>query len=194
MGNKDMDDSIERAANTSSSADSRPKKRFSRRTLLAWFSGIAVAEVVASGVTWESFVQKFEVVFANRPLIGTLLYQYSPSSSIVKSVDWSPDGTHLASGSLDKTVQVWDVSTGRLLLDYTGHADIVRAVAWSPDGTRLASASFDKTVQVWNPNMGQTLYSYRGHTAAVITIAWSSDSQRIVSGSLDRSVREWQAL
>jgi len=37
---------------------------------------------------------------------GTLLYTYLGHVTEVESVAWSPDGTHIASGSLDKTVQV----------------------------------------------------------------------------------------
>jgi eukaryotic-like serine/threonine-protein kinase len=68
----------------------------------------------------------------------------------VHAVAWSPDGTLIASGSDDHTVQVWDASTGARLLLYQGHTASVAAVAWSPDGKLIASGSADSTVQVWN--------------------------------------------
>jgi WD40 repeat protein len=67
----------------------------------------------------------------------------------VTSVPWSSDGKRLASASYDKTVRVWDTSSGQTLLTYKGHTAAVYSVAWSPDGKRLASASADQTVQVW---------------------------------------------
>jgi WD40 repeat protein len=39
--------------------------------------------------------------------LGTLLYTYRGHSNWVRSVAWSPDGKRIASGSDDKTVQVW---------------------------------------------------------------------------------------
>jgi WD40 repeat protein len=39
--------------------------------------------------------------------VGTLLYTYRGHQTEVESVAWSPDGTRLASGSADTTVQVW---------------------------------------------------------------------------------------
>ena len=40
------------------------------------------------------------------------------------SVSFSPDGQTLASGSLDDTVRLWDVSSGRQLRSLTGHTAI----------------------------------------------------------------------
>src|SRR6266568_4771931 len=65
----------------------------------------------------------------------------------VWALAWSPDGKHIASGSEDRTVQVWKVTTGHRILTYRGHADIVGAVAWSPDGKRIASVGDD--VRIW---------------------------------------------
>jgi WD40 repeat protein len=67
----------------------------------------------------------------------------------VYSAVWSPDGSRIASGGVDNTVQVWLVATGGCLLTYKGHEHRIESVTWSPDGSRIASGSMDKTVQVW---------------------------------------------
>ena len=72
----------------------------------------------------------------------------------VHSVCWSPDGSRLASASDDKTVRVWDASTGEAVHVLEGHEDTVYSVCWSPDGSRLASASRDTTVRVWRFTLG----------------------------------------
>ncbi len=65
----------------------------------------------------------------------------------VMAVAWSPNAIHIASASHDKTVQVWDATTGNHLFTYSDHTGGVNAVAWSPDGSRIASAGYG--VQVW---------------------------------------------
>ena len=83
--------------------------------------------------------------------MGTTLYTYrGHAGNPVNAVAWSPDGTRIASGSGDNTVQVWDAATGGHVFTYRGHAgNPVNAVVWSPDGKRIASGGFDNTVQVW---------------------------------------------
>src|SRR5262249_5582033 len=61
---------------------------------------------------------------------------------------FSPDGHSIAGGMADRTVRVWDTTTGDLTHTLTGHVDLVMAVAFSPDGRLLASSSYDKTVRV----------------------------------------------
>jgi WD40 repeat protein len=78
-----------------------------------------------------------------------LPYKYPGHTGHVYSVAWSPNGIYIASGSNDKTVQVWKADTADLFQTYMGHTDVVTSVAWSPDGTRIASGSSDKTIQVW---------------------------------------------
>ena len=52
-------------------------------------------------------------------LVGTLQgHSYS-----VRSVSFSPDGTKVASGSNDKTVKLWDVTSGECLQTLEGHSD-----------------------------------------------------------------------
>jgi eukaryotic-like serine/threonine-protein kinase len=118
-------------------------------------------------------------------------------STMIYAVAWSPDRRHIASGGHDRTVQVWDATTGVTSFIYRGHAAGVTAIAWSPDGHYMASASLDKTVQVWNVDTGQKISSYQGHAGMIYAVAWSPDAKRITStngGGTDASVHIWDAV
>jgi WD40 repeat protein len=62
---------------------------------------------------------------------------------------FSPDGGTLAV-AVGRTVQLWDVATGKRLARLEGHQGKVKCLAFSPDGTRLASGSYDQTVRLWD--------------------------------------------
>jgi len=69
------------------------------------------------------------------------------TNSAVYAVAFSPDGTHIVSGSNDKTIQVWDAQTGTTVAGpFHGHTREVTSVAFSPDGTNIVSGSWDNTI------------------------------------------------
>src|SRR6266567_3918345 len=121
------------------------------------------------------------------------LLTYHGHSDRATAVAWSPDGKYVVSGSLDKTVQVWSVSTGKTRLIYRGHTDGILAVAWSPGSRSIVSGSLDHTVQVWQATTGKPILTYRGHSAPVNTVMWSPDGKHIASGSVDTTVQVWDA-
>jgi WD40 repeat protein len=79
---------------------------------------------------------------------------------VVNSVAYSPNGKYIASGSLDRMVQVWDAPTGTLRHTLTGHDDWVTSVSFSPDGKYIASGSGDQTVQVWDATTATLRHSH----------------------------------
>ena len=115
-------------------------------------------------------------------------------SDRVMSVSFSPDGCKLASGSGDKTVKLWDVTSGKCLQTMKGHFYAVISVSISPDGTKIASGSRDKTVKLWDATSAECLRTLKGHAYAVHTVSLSSDRTKIVSGSDDHTVKLWDAI
>jgi eukaryotic-like serine/threonine-protein kinase len=125
--------------------------------------------------------------------LGSVISTYKGHSGFVNAAAWSPDSKRIASGSDDRTVQVWQVADGGLISTYKGRIGAVDTVVWSPDGKRIASGSSDKTVQVWQVADSGLIFEYKGHTDVVDTVAWSPDGKRIASGSYDRTVQVWDA-
>ncbi|KIJ26232.1 hypothetical protein M422DRAFT_192492, partial [Sphaerobolus stellatus SS14] len=108
---------------------------------------------------------------------------------LVLSVAFSPDGTKILSASYDKTVRIWDISTGRTLGQPLHHQSQVISGAFSPDGTKIASTSGNK-IQMWDISTGQTFgQPFEGHQGNVWSVAFTYDGTKIISGSEDKTVR-----
>ena len=104
---------------------------------------------------------------------------------------WSPDGTWLATASFDKSVRIWDSTTGRQRAVLLGHTKPVMSVAIAPDGTWLATASYDKTVRIWNSATGQLRAAHVGHTGRVASVAIAPDGTWLVTRGDDKALRIW---
>src|SRR2546421_5505439 len=122
---------------------------------------------------------------------GTVLSSYRGHLTSVRSLSWSPNGQRIVSAGDDKTVHVWDTSTGSNIYLYQ---DAVRSVAWSSDGMRIATAGGDALVRVWDVVTNQLIAVYRGHIGDVINaMAWSPAQQLLASAGNDGTVHVWDA-
>jgi F-box/WD-40 domain protein MET30 len=93
----------------------------------------------------------------------------------------------LVSGSLDNTVKLWDIDTGKVVRTLFGHIEGVWAVACN--NMRLVSGSHDRTIKIWSRDDGRCVSTLVGHTGAVTCLALGED--KIISGSDDGDVRIW---
>jgi WD40 repeat protein len=67
----------------------------------------------------------------------------------VLSVELSPDGARVLTGSRDGTAKVWETAGGQELLTLKGHTRAVSSGAFSHDGRRIVTASWDGSARVW---------------------------------------------
>jgi len=162
---------------------------------LAWsFDG---RNIVSGGA--DSSVQVWQA------LTGRNLSTYRGQIGKVVSTAWSPivppspsgidppadvrNGSRIACGREDGTVQMWDMSMDREVLTYR-YAAPIQVMAWSPNGRRFAYASADKTVQVWDTITNQKLFTFH-HSAPVQVMAWSPNGTFIASGGGDAIIQVW---
>jgi WD40 repeat protein len=101
-------------------------------------------------------------------------------SDTVTSLAFSPDGKTVVSGSLDHSIKLWDVASGRLVRTLQGHAKGVGAVAVSPDGALLASGGEDG-VNLWDLANGQLLRAM-GPDDDARWVAFTADGRVLIVG------------
>lgn len=112
-----------------------------------------------------SFIRGHHLLFdVSRPDAGPVKWfgGHMSSSFYVKST-FSPDGSHIASGSSDHGVYIWQADGAHdetdCVMPYVlqGHEKEVTTVAWCPqDFCQLASAGDDHVVKLWNVHRRQT--------------------------------------
>jgi RNA polymerase sigma factor (sigma-70 family) len=120
------------------------------------------------------------------------------SSQTILAVALSPDGKRLAASSADRTVQLWDVASGRVLRSFKGHVQAPHYLAFSPDGKLLATGSGGVLGQgseldglrLWDTATGKELAKLGPHAGGVSGVVFSPDGRRLYGGCY-MSVRVW---
>lgn len=97
----------------------------------------------------------------------------------------------LVSGSNDKTVQLWDVPSGRRLATLQGHSKWLQALVFCADGRLLVGGSDGQRVRVWDGWTGHTLHVLRGHRSLTEKLAFRADGAQLASAGWDATTRIW---
>ena len=97
------------------------------------------------------------------------------------------DKNRFISSSWDKTIRIWDATTGECLRTFRGHTDWVHAISVL-DSKHFISGSDDRSVKMWNVDRSECIRTFTGHSSFVKSLAPMS-GERFLSGSRDRTIK-----
>ena len=113
----------------------------------------------------------------------------------VRTLAFSPESRRLAAGGRDdRSISVWDLSSGTRRILSSGEPDSATAFAFSPDGMLLASTSaFKRRVRLWSLATGQEHLVGSEGSRSVRSIAFSSDGLLLATADQEGMVGLWTA-
>ncbi len=121
-------------------------------------------------------------------------FTYRGHSAKVLALAWSPNGYRLASVSADKTLRLWDASSGKPYFIHRNNATL-NGVCWSPDNHYVAACGNDKLAHIWDSASRRNVSLYRNHTGYVTAISWSPSTaggRLLATASVDHTVQVWE--
>ena len=68
----------------------------------------------------------------------------------VTTVAFSPDGQTIATGSIDKTIQIWDKDTAREIERLIGHKNAISSLTFNQNNEELISADVNGEIKFWH--------------------------------------------
>ena len=96
------------------------------------------------------------------------------------------------SGSVDKTVRLWDLRTCKCVRTMEGHTESVISVDMDGQSCTAVSGSKDTTVKLWDLGSGRCSATLKGHTSRVRDVVMHESGRSFMSsGFTDLKVNTW---
>ncbi|KAG2743238.1 hypothetical protein P692DRAFT_201795091 [Suillus brevipes Sb2] len=122
----------------------------------------------------------------------TPIRTFEDHEGFVQAVAVFPDRRRMVTGSLDKTLRLWDLETGVVLKKMEGHSSPLWALAVSRDGQMIASGDYIGKIIAWHGETGQSLIKpIKAHSNGILSIDFSPDGTVLATSAHD-AVRFWR--
>ncbi|WP_254563524.1 WD40 repeat domain-containing protein [Oscillatoria sp. HE19RPO] len=109
----------------------------------------------------------------------------------ITTLDFTPDGNRLISGSFDTTIKCWDLVNRELVYTLVDHPSWIKSLKINPNGQLFASASRDG-IRFWNLETAEAVGFISAESDWAQAIAWYPNGLTLATGGLDRTVNLWR--
>lgn len=109
----------------------------------------------------------------------------------VTDLAFSPSGDFLVSSSLDGTIRLWNVKTGKFERKIYSQTDEIYALAVSADGNFVGSTGYERRVIISKIKNGETAHTLSGFDNWSQAVAFSPDSKKIAASGTNGNVGIW---
>jgi WD40 repeat protein len=134
--------------------------------------------LLAEGVAGQSgFVRVINV--SERQLLNS----WHAHDDTIFGLEFSPDGTRIATAGGDKLIKLWELETRKELARLEGHSAQVLSVAFNTDATQLVSGGADAELNVWDVQTREKIISLGKHTTAVTAVSWPGDGKAVIAAT-----------
>ncbi len=111
---------------------------------------------------------------------------------VFQSIDFSPTTMHLASGSVDGFVRIWNPLQDGRVMQQMQHGPRVVLVRFSPDGKRVLAAGISGAIRIWNVVDGTLLAELpTGKRGVTKEVRFSDDGKKVTVATEDGHLRVW---
>jgi WD40 repeat protein len=134
--------------------------------------------------------------------LGREILQLAGHTEEVTCAVFAAAGKRLISGSLDRSLRVWDLAGGKLLGVVEGGLGPVRCLALAQDGGLLASGDGNSTIRLWQNFLFRSAKEHPfaerrstfagGHRGLVQFCAFTDHGDELVTTGKDRTIRSWR--
>jgi U3 small nucleolar RNA-associated protein 13 len=106
----------------------------------------------------------------------------------IQCMTFDPSGTLVATGSIDKSIKIWDIEKGHCTHIFRDNRDIIQNLYFhpSPEILRLFSSSDDNTVRLYDLRDSECIALFTEHMSKPTAMMVSEDGNILVTGGRDK--------
>uniref|UniRef100_A0A8C2FTQ3 Neutral sphingomyelinase (N-SMase) activation associated factor n=1 Tax=Cyprinus carpio TaxID=7962 RepID=A0A8C2FTQ3_CYPCA len=141
--------------------------------------------------SWDSTVKVFSISPANKKRTQFDLLAEFEHEAGVNTLDLSPAGTLLATGTKEGTLTLWDIANPLPLNQLTCHSGKIHQVAFSPDSRHILSVGEDSCLAVTDVQTGMLIATVHAELEQRC-LCW--DGNTVLSGGMSGDLSVWDLL